>query len=93
MARSVHCLLFPNPHSHILTSYQPYVTELDLRHSLVPDEVIDDLLSTMPEHQGPDMQEDRDLPKFDYITYMQRYMGIDRANANGNGVVEQVNGE
>ena len=47
----------------------------------------------MPEHQGPDMQEDRDLPKFDYITYMQRYMGIDRANANGNGVVEQVNGE
>lgn len=54
---------------------QPYVTELDLRHSLVPDEIIDDLLNSMPEHKGPDMQEDRDLPKFDYITYMQRYMG------------------
>ena len=44
----------------------------------------------MPEQQGPDMQEDRDIPKFDYITYMQRYMGADRANGN---VVEEVNGE
>jgi hypothetical protein len=48
---------------------------MDLRHSLVPDEIIEDLLSTMPEHKGPDMQEDRDVPKFDYITYMERYMG------------------
>ena len=57
---------------------QPYVTELDLRHSLVPDEVIEDLLSTMPEHKGPDLQEDRDLPKYDYITYMERYMNAKR---------------
>jgi hypothetical protein len=71
----------------ILTCLQPYVTELDLRHSLVPDEVIEDLISTMPEHKGPDMQEDRDIPKFDYITYMERYMGGDRGNGNG-----QVNG-
>ena len=71
----------------MLTQPQPYVTELDLRHSLVPDEVIEDLLSTMPEHKGPDMQEDRDIPKFDYITYMERYMGGDRGNGNG-----QVNG-
>lgn len=28
------------------------------------------------------MQEDRDIPKFDYITYMQRYMG-GQSNANG----------
>ncbi|KAF1942039.1 alpha-actinin-2 [Clathrospora elynae] len=69
---------------------KPYVTELDLRHSLVPDEVIEDLLSTMPEHKGPDMQEDREIAKFDYITYMQRYMGADRSNGNA---VEQVNGE
>jgi hypothetical protein len=48
---------------------------MDLRHSLVPDEIIEDLLSTMPEHKGPDMQEDRNVPKFDYITYMERYMG------------------
>lgn len=49
--------------------------------------MIDDLISQMPEHKGPDMQEDRDVPKFDYITYMQRYMGIDK----GNG--DHVNGE
>jgi hypothetical protein len=57
---------------------QPYVTELDLRHSLVPDEVIDDLIASMPEHKGPDLQEDRDLPKYDYITYMERYMNAKR---------------
>lgn len=63
---------------------QPYVTELDLRHSLVPDEIIDDLIASMPEHKGPDMQEDRNIPKYDYITYMQRYMG---GASNGDGLV------
>ncbi|KAL1608421.1 alpha-actinin [Paraconiothyrium brasiliense] len=63
---------------------KPYVTELDLRHSLVPDEIIEDLIASMPEHKGPDMQEDRNIPKYDYITYMERYMG--GAN-NGNGLV------
>ncbi|KAF2004441.1 alpha-actin-like proteinin [Amniculicola lignicola CBS 123094] len=65
---------------------KPYVTELDLRHSLVPDEIIEDLVKTMPEHKGPDLQEDRSIPKFDYITYMERYMG---GAGHGNG---QLNG-
>jgi Ca2+-binding EF-hand superfamily protein len=64
---------------------QPYVTELDLRHSLVPDEIIEDLLESMPEHKGPDLQEDRDVPKFDYITYMQRYMGGGKGAEHVNG--------
>ncbi|KAF1957587.1 alpha-actinin-2 [Byssothecium circinans] len=64
---------------------KPYVTELDLRHSLVPDEIIDDLVSSMPEHKGPDMQEDRNVAKFDYITYMQRYMGGNGSNGAVNG--------
>ncbi|KAL8729353.1 MAG: hypothetical protein Q9181_005029 [Wetmoreana brouardii] len=50
---------------------KPYVTELDLRHSLIPDELVEDLLSTMPEHRGPDLQEDRHLPKYDYISFME----------------------
>lgn len=74
----------------MLTLPKPYVTELDLRHSLVPDEVIDDLVATMPQHKGPDMQEDRDLAKYDYITYMQRYMGATGGNGNGNGPVNGV---
>jgi hypothetical protein len=61
---------------------------MDLRHSLVPDEIIEDLIATMPEHKGPDMQEDRDVSKFDYITYMERYMG---GAKGGNGLV--VNGD
>ena len=69
---------------------QPYVTELDLRHSLVPDEVIDDLIASMPEHKGPDLQEDRDLPKYDYITYMERYMNAKREEQQR--AEEQVNG-
>lgn len=53
---------------------QPYVTELDLRHSLIPDELIDNLLESMPKHEGPDLLEDRDLPKYDYITFMEKMM-------------------
>lgn len=49
---------------------KPYVTELDLRHSLIPDELVEDLLSSMPEHKGPDLQEDRHLPKYDYVSFM-----------------------
>ncbi|KAI5289331.1 hypothetical protein KEM55_008842, partial [Ascosphaera atra] len=52
----------------------PYVTEIDLRHSLIPDDLIESLVETMPEHEGPDLAEDRDLPKYDYITFMQRLM-------------------
>jgi Ca2+-binding EF-hand superfamily protein len=74
--------LLPSPHNAYPS--QPYVTELDLRHSLVPDEIIEDLIASMPEHKGPDMQEDRDIPKYDYITYMQRYIG---GQNNENGLV------
>jgi hypothetical protein len=62
---------------------KPYVTELDLRHSLIPDELIEDLVKTMPQHSGPDLQEDRDLEKYDYITFMQKYMGGAKPDANG----------
>ncbi|KAI4165658.1 MAG: hypothetical protein LQ342_000600 [Letrouitia transgressa] len=51
---------------------KPYVTELDLRHSLIPDEMVEDLMHSMPEHKGPDMQEDRHLPKYDYISFMKK---------------------
>ncbi|KAI4189848.1 MAG: hypothetical protein LQ346_005049 [Caloplaca aetnensis] len=56
---------------------KPYVTELDLRHSLIPDELVEDLLSSMPQHRGPDMQEDRHLPKYDYISFMERMTQTD----------------
>ena len=54
---------------------KPYVTEMDLRHSLVPDEVIDKLVKIMPAHAGPDLAEDRGTPQFDYITFMDKMMG------------------
>ncbi|KAL1906405.1 alpha-actinin [Sporothrix stenoceras] len=54
---------------------KPYVTEMDLRHSLVPDEVIDKLVTIMPKHAGPDMLEDRGTPQYDYITFMDKMMG------------------
>jgi hypothetical protein len=38
----------------------------------------------MPAHRGPDLKEDRDLPKYDYVQFMQRYLGGDTfAGANG----------
>lgn len=47
---------------------------MDLRHSLIPDELIDDLVKTMPSHKGPDMLEDRDVSKYDYISFMSGMM-------------------
>lgn len=49
---------------------KPYVTEMDLRHSLVPDEVIEKLTAIIPLHKGPDLQEDRGMPQYDYISFM-----------------------
>ena len=54
---------------------KPYVTELDLTHSLIPDDLVQQLVESMPEHKGPDLQQDRDLPKYDYRAYMERFMG------------------
>jgi Ca2+-binding EF-hand superfamily protein len=51
---------------------KPYVTEMDLRHSLVPDEVIDQLIEMMPQHKGPDTSEDRGMPQYDYISFMEK---------------------
>ncbi|KAI9722128.1 MAG: hypothetical protein M1828_004942 [Chrysothrix sp. TS-e1954] len=53
---------------------KPYVTELDLRHALIPDELIDDLVKSMPTHKGPDLQEDRNVPKYDYVSFMEKLM-------------------
>lgn len=51
---------------------KPYVTEMDLRHSLVPDEVIEKLCEIVPPHNGPDMAQDRGVPQFDYISFMEK---------------------
>ena len=56
---------------------------MDLRHSLIPDDLIEDLIQTMPPHKGPDLQEDRDLPKYDYVTFMEK-MTNGEGVANGN---------
>ncbi|KAI0166326.1 calponin homology domain-containing protein [Xylariaceae sp. FL1272] len=56
---------------------KPYVTEMDLRHSLVPDEVIDQLCKLVPPHKGPDMAEDRGVPQYDYISFMEKLIGTD----------------
>ncbi|KAL1582685.1 hypothetical protein WHR41_08590 [Cladosporium halotolerans] len=61
---------------------KPYVTELDLTHSLIPEEIVQQLMESMPAHRGPDLKEDRDLPKYDYIQFMEKYMG-DGGEANG----------
>ncbi|KAL2067887.1 hypothetical protein VTL71DRAFT_15985 [Oculimacula yallundae] len=54
---------------------KPYVTEMDLRHSLVPDDVIDKLIQFVPLHKGPDLQEDRGMPQYDYISFMDGLLG------------------
>lgn len=57
---------------------KPYVTEMDLRHSLVPDEVIEQLAGIMPSHNGPDMSQDRGMPQYDYISFMEKLLNNER---------------
>ena len=54
---------------------KPYVTELDLRHSLIPDELVGDLVKSMPEHNGVEAIEDRGLKKYDYVSFMDAVSG------------------
>lgn len=54
---------------------------MDLRHSLIPDELVEEMINTMPEHKGSGGQEDKNQPKYDYITFMERFMG----GSSGNG--------
>jgi hypothetical protein len=56
---------------------------MDLRHSLIPEELIEDLLHSMPEHSGPDLEADRHLPKYDYISYMERMIGNEKQERSG----------
>ncbi|TKA31104.1 hypothetical protein B0A50_02073 [Salinomyces thailandicus] len=59
-----------------------YVTELDLTHSLIPDEIVQKLMESMPAHRGPDLQEDRELPKYDYMRFMENFIS---SNETTNG--------
>lgn len=68
---------------------KPYVTEMDLRHSLVPDEVIEKLKLFVPEHKGPDLQEDRGMPQYDYIAFMDKLIS-DPESDNGNGALTEI---
>ncbi|KAI0392572.1 calponin homology domain-containing protein [Xylariaceae sp. FL0594] len=67
---------------------KPYVTEMDLRHSLVPDEVIEQLCNIVPLHTGPDMAEDRGVPQYDYISFMEKLM----SPGSGSALQDMTNG-
>lgn len=59
------------------------MTELDLRHSLIPDELIENLVKTMPTHKGADLAEDRDQAKYDYVSFMNKLVEEQNAARNG----------
>jgi len=64
---------------------QQYVTEMDLRHSLIPDHMVEELIKTMPVHRGPMEDEDREYEGYDYVSYMQKVTGLGSSEVNGNG--------
>lgn len=70
---------------------KPYVTEMDLRHSLIPDELIEQLGQTMPAYSGPDLASDRDLPKYDYVTFMEKMINAEKERGK-NGHASASNG-
>ncbi|KAI9646995.1 alpha-actinin [Ciborinia camelliae] len=77
---------------HEVADGKPYVTEMDLRHSLVPDEVIDKLTQIIPLHKGPNLQEDRGMPQYDYMSFMQKLLGGNEDDGNDGALSELANG-
>ncbi|KAF2430326.1 alpha-actin-like proteinin [Tothia fuscella] len=61
---------------------KPYVTEMDLRHSLIPEELVEEMIKTMPEHTGPGGQDDKHLSKYDYTTFMEKLIGGGQINGS-----------
>ena len=61
---------------------KPYVTEMDLTHSLIPDDVVQQLLESMPEHKEPIGQEDTELPKYDYVRFMDNFVSNKAVNGH-----------
>ena len=59
---------------------------MDLRHSLIPDDLVEGLLASMPPHKGPDLQEDRHLPKYDYVGFMDSITSGGATSPKVNGV-------
>jgi Ca2+-binding EF-hand superfamily protein len=68
---------------------KPYVTEMDLRHSLVPDDVIDKLTEIIPRHKGPDLATDRGNPQYDYVAFMEKLISDEKAGQAPNGVLQE----
>jgi Ca2+-binding EF-hand superfamily protein len=76
---------------------KPYVTEMDLRHSLVPDDVIEKFIEIVPQHKGPDLASDRGVAQYDYISFMEKLMNDQGASlgdvTNGrSSPVKRLNG-
>jgi Ca2+-binding EF-hand superfamily protein len=71
---------------------KPYVTEMDLRHSLVPDEVIEKLTQFVPIHKGPDLQQDRGMVQYDYISFMDTLLGGGEEEETHGALEELPNG-
>ncbi|KAF8443488.1 calponin homology domain-containing protein [Terfezia claveryi] len=52
---------------------KPYVTEIDLRHSLIPEGMIEQLIQVMPKHEGELSEGDEE--GYNYEKYMELVMG------------------
>ncbi|QSL66599.1 hypothetical protein MERGE_000981 [Pneumocystis wakefieldiae] len=64
---------------------KPYVTELDLRQSLIPSAEVEYLVSQMPELQENETEiddEDRGFPIFDYCSYMEKLLDLNDTTIN-----------
>jgi len=58
---------------------------MDLRHSLIPEEVVEEMIKAMPSHEGPGDQDDKEQPKYDYVSFMEKLMGADKKGSRNGG--------
>ena len=51
--------------------------------------MIDQLVEMMPEHSGPDMSQDRGMPQYDYISFMEKMLNNRRQDEVPEGVLQE----
>lgn len=70
---------------------KPYVTEIDLRHSLVGDDVLERMAEMLPEHNGVELKEDRGVRKYDYVGFMEKLLCPEDGEENEDAATKRSN--
>lgn len=67
------------------------MTELDLRHSLIPEDLVDEMVNSMPQYEGSAHGNgDHSMLQYDYVRFMEKLMQGGNGGSYGHGPVDEL---